>query len=110
MLNIDKLIGEPKVVTWGGKEYPAKEVTLAVVIKAQKVIDSNKSDEVLLRETSALVSELVPELDINKLPVRAIRPLFNYLMSDSEDAEKNSQTPEVATNPAEATETEETVK
>ncbi len=84
MLNIDELIGKPKVIVFGGQYYEAKEPTLETMLKAQKLIEAGSANDEL--ETMSKVVELmIPGFDVKHVPVKQLPAIFNYLMgSDSE--------------------------
>ena len=62
LLNIDELIGEPKKIVFGGKEYA--------------------------------VTMMIPGLDVQKVPARALAPLFSFLMGADEKNSQTAQTPQ----------------
>ena len=90
MLNIDALLGEPKVIRYNGKDYKVKDASLLDVVNANKLLKSKKEDDVLV-EMSKTTKNLVPGFPVDTVPLRVLDDVFKYIMSDVEpaEAEKN---------------------
>lgn len=90
MLNIDALLGEPKVIRYNGKDYKVKDASLLDVVNANKLLKSKKEDDVLV-EMSKITKNLVPGFPVDTVPLRVLDAVFKYIMDDIEpaEAEKN---------------------
>ena len=97
LLNIDELIGEPKKIVFGGKEYTVTEPTLETMLRAEQILDKGKADGRELEAMAEIVAMMIPGLNIQNVPARALEPLFSFLMGTDE---KNSQTEETPPIPA----------
>ena len=97
LLNIDELIGEPKKIVFGGKEYTVTEPTLETMLRAEQILDKGKADGRELEAMAEIVAMMIPGLNIQNVPARALAPLFSFLMGTDE---KNSQTEETPPIPA----------
>lgn len=80
MLNLDELLGEPKVIRWKGKDYPVKDITLRVALKTDKAMDGVNDPKELWQGMSSILKELVPDLDTENIPVEALGKVFDYVI------------------------------
>ena len=84
MLNIDELIGEGKTILYRGKEYEVKEITLKNVLEANKLLSTEDGDKAL-QGMSKVTADLVPDLPVDEIPLRALKSIFNYIMDVEEE-------------------------
>lgn len=89
MLNLDELLGEKKSIQWGGQEYTVNEPSLADVFEAQRILAATDEKE-QFAGMSEIVKMLVPGLDVSKMPLRMLSPLFDYVING---AEKKTEPP-----------------
>ena len=97
LLNIDELIGDPKKIVFGGKEYTVSEPTLETMLRAEQMLDKGKADEKDLEAMAEVVAMMIPGLDVRKVPARALAPLFSFLMGADEKNSQTAQTPQEPT-------------
>lgn len=96
LLNIDELIGEPKKIVFGGKEYAVSEPTLETMLRAEQMLDKGKADGKDFEAMAEIVAMMIPGLNIQNIPARALAPLFSFLMGADE---KNSQMAQTSQEP-----------
>lgn len=97
LLNIDELIGEPKKIVFGGKEYVVTEPTLETMLRAEQMLDKGKADGRDLEAMAEIVAMMIPGLEVQKVPARALAPLFSFLMGADEKNSQTAQTPQEPT-------------
>ncbi len=85
MLNLDELIGAAKVVHWRGKDYPVKDVTLRVMLKAEKTMSEAKDAQDIWRGMTDTLKDVIPGLDVEAVPVTALEKLFSYALYGDAD-------------------------
>lgn len=92
MLNIDELLGEKKSIQFGGIEYQVNEPTLQNMLEAQKILE--EPDETgQFAAMQKFVELLIPGLDVSKVPVRVLGPLFEYVINAEKKTEKPAPAP-----------------
>lgn len=83
LLNIDEILGEPRTVSWQGKEYKVLEPTLAIRLEIEKGDDD-------LEGMSKVLGHLVPGLELDTVPIRALPALFRFVLGDDTADEKKT--------------------
>ena len=105
MLNLDELLGEKRSSRWNGRDYPVEEITLRTVLKADKAMQDAKDTRDVWQGMSQIVKEVVPGLDVDAVPVRALEKLFAYVVNGEEKQPPLAIAPEPATETAEKKQT-----
>ncbi|MEG1501962.1 MAG: hypothetical protein RR203_02480 [Synergistaceae bacterium] len=90
MLNIDELIGEKKVIVYGGREYEVKEVTLELTLEVDKKLKT-ATDENMLETMSEVIEKLVPDLPIKTMSIKALKPMFDYILDVEEKKDQTGK-------------------
>ena len=105
MLNLDELLGEKKSIRWNGVDYPVEEITLRTVLKADKALQDAKDTRDVWQGMSQIVKEVVPGLDVDAVPVRALEKLFSYVVNGEDKQPPLAIVPEPETVTAEEKQT-----
>lgn len=91
LLNIDELIGEPRVLLWKGKEYEVKELTLKIFLELQA-----KGEGLSNEEMTSVIQKLVPGLDMQEFPLRLLPQIFEFVITSDEKKSPTAEAPEAA--------------
>lgn len=86
ILNLDEVLGTPKKIHWGGKEYPVKDMTLGFALQNKALEDKAQHGKLTADEdreyTLSIVRYCIPDFPIEDCPVRVIPRLVKYILGD----------------------------